>query len=242
MITADRTNHVTLFDEVFTRPVPAYGTEPSPALNAFLRDHDLKGQALDLGAGAGRDSFALLEHGFFVTAIDQSAVGLSRLRQRSESAGYAHRLWTLRGDVRQLKWSEKTYDMIVATTILDHLPVVDAKRLFRAMISAMDPQGYLFIEVHTTDDPGSPVGFGAQDDSPKSETSRAIEHYFLPQELLRWAVLSEGLRVVHYEERVEWDSSHGPVHKHGKASLIATSTTQPLRFFGLPCATDASRR
>ena len=52
-----------------------------------------------------------------------------------------------------------------------------------------------------------------------SETADAIAHYFEPNELL--SLLGKYLRIVHYEERREWDRTHGRPHVHGKAIALA---------------------
>src|SRR4051812_10504921 len=44
---------------------------PWPLLQRAVRHLEHKGDALDLGAGAGRDTIYLLEQGFNVTAVDR---------------------------------------------------------------------------------------------------------------------------------------------------------------------------
>lgn len=51
------------------------------ALKAFHQEGRVSGQAIDLGAGSGRDALVLLRRKWSVLAIDGNAEGLGRLRQ-----------------------------------------------------------------------------------------------------------------------------------------------------------------
>ncbi len=62
--------------------------EPSPLLLKAITD--LKpGRALDIACGVGRHAIFLAEHGWQVTAVDSSRVGLEILQQRANEAGVA---------------------------------------------------------------------------------------------------------------------------------------------------------
>ena len=68
------------FFDVYNRDDIAYGMEPSAALEAFLKQAARNGgKAVDLGAGAGRDSIALALAGYDVTSVDLSDRGLARI-------------------------------------------------------------------------------------------------------------------------------------------------------------------
>ena len=66
------------FFEFYDREEVAYGEQPSPPVRAFLEQASEPGPALDLGAGAGRDSLALAAAGYQVTAVDLSDRGPCR--------------------------------------------------------------------------------------------------------------------------------------------------------------------
>ncbi len=220
------------FDELYQREGAAYGTAPSPELVAFFDQCPLMGEALDLGAGHGRDALALARRGLTVTAIDSSSEGIARLRKAAEEEGLGERIDAQVRDVRDLQWSTNAYRAIVAATVLDHLPREDLDAVWNAMVSALSCPGMLFVEVHTTEDPASPVGAGAASDAPISESAVHVKHYFRPNELL--TLVWPRLRVCRYEERREWDQTHGAPHKHGKASLIAVPRDGRPPFYGLP--------
>ena len=120
------------FFEPYDRDDVAYGATPSAALKEYLRQIGGTGKALDLGAGAGRDTIVLANAGFQVTAVDLSDRGSQRIVERAQSAGVAELVQTAVGDVRAVDMPPRSYAAIVATTVLDHLPAADALALWRA--------------------------------------------------------------------------------------------------------------
>ena len=225
------------FFEPYDRDDVAYGATPSAALNEYLRQIGGTGKALDLGAGAGRDTIALANAGFQVTAVDLSDRGSQRIVERAQTAGVAELVRTAVGDVRAVDMPPRSYAAIVATTVLDHLPADDALALWRRITAALTDDGMLYVEVHTTEDPGSDQWPGSESDAPVSETASAVINYFAPNQLLAWAVdPAAQLRVLRYEERLEWDYTHGPEHMHGKAVLLAVRKDSYPNWYGQPPA------
>jgi cyclopropane fatty-acyl-phospholipid synthase-like methyltransferase len=225
------------FFEAYDRDKIAFGVNPSPAMAAYLEQAGTGGQALDLGAGAGRDTLALARAGYHVTAVDLSRRGLERLRQRAAAEALQERVCARLEDIRQLEMPPLSYQAIVATTVLDHLPSDAARDVWVKMTAALAEQGFLFVEVHTTEDPGSDQLPGLACDAPTSETAGAVINYFAPNQLARWATAPEArLRILRYEERLEWDYTHGPEHLHGKAILLAVRQGHHPHWFGQPAA------
>ena len=121
--------------------------------------------------------------------------------------------------------------------MLDHIPAIDAMDLWHRMTAALTDNGFLYVEVHTTEDPGSDCYPGSESDAPVSETANAVVNYFAPNQLARWATATDsGLRVLRYEERLEWDYTHGPEHLHGKAVLLAVRSGTHPDWYGQPPA------
>ncbi|MEX1091006.1 MAG: class I SAM-dependent methyltransferase [Phycisphaeraceae bacterium] len=206
------------FVAVYQREKPAFGDAPSAELVAYLDEHPLTGHALDLGAGPGRNALALAQRGLHVTAIDRSRIGIQRLERAAESRGVADRISAIVADFRTLTWATHRYTVIVAATALDHVPQRDGLILLPVLRQCLQPGGVIFIEVHTTDDPGF-TGIG-----PASECAAAIAHYFAPGELLELA--APHFRIIQYDERSEWDDTHGSRHLHGKAILLGVKGTE----------------
>ena len=218
--TVDAPRRCPSFDQLYGRPTFGYGMRPTPLVAAAARCVPAGGTALDLGAGAGRDSMELARQGLKVTAIDQSARGIARLRDSARQAGVERSIDAHVADVCDLAWRERLYDLIVAITLLDHLDHVRLRRVWDAMCCSLRPSGLLCVEVHTTDDPGAHSRQGRDCRAPISETAGHVRHYFQPGELQDMAMAS--LKVLKYEERTEWDQTHGRPHQHAKASLLAS--------------------
>ncbi len=225
------------FFEPYDRDEIAYGDIPSAPLADYLRQAPCGGDALDLGAGAGRDTIALAKAGFQVTAVDLSRRGADRIAQRAKDCGVLERVNTCVADVREHEIAAASYDAICATTVLDHVPPEAAEVVWKRMTRGLREGGVLYVEVHSTEDPGSDTSPGSESDAPASETADAVVNYFAPNQLASWAVdPAAQLRVLRYEERLEWDYTHGPEHLHGKAILLAVKAGAYPPWFGSPAA------
>jgi SAM-dependent methyltransferase len=125
-----------------------YGfTKNSPPWPLLIRAAALApkgGRALDLGAGAGRDTRYLLEHGFQVTAVDAEP-------------GAAALLATLPPDHLQVVQSSfedfafATYDLISAQFALPFMPKERFATVFERLKAALAPGGVFagqFFGVH----------------------------------------------------------------------------------------------
>jgi cyclopropane fatty-acyl-phospholipid synthase-like methyltransferase len=220
------------FSRVYRADATTYGAAPSFEVMHFI-DQCLAGvgmRALDLGTGPGRNALALARRGFDVTAVDVAKAGLQALEAEAAREGLEDRVHGRVADIRTLPYDRGSFEVIVAATVLDHIPREDASRLLPSLFEALSANGVIYIEVHTTEDPGSPVGAGRRSDAPVSETAGAIRHYFAPNELLR--LVAGRVRVIRYEERIEWDETHGRHHEHGKAVLVGVRQGSHPRYFG----------
>jgi tellurite methyltransferase len=188
-----------------------YGKEPSIDLVLFVNSESIPpGPALDLGCGDGRNSLYLARLGFDVTGIDISNTAIAKLR--SEAGRQELELTTLVEDVRNHAYTESLYELIVGNTILDHLErEEEGNQLAQAMENALLPDGYLFVTVHTTNDPG-------YRGESESNTAQHVKRYFKPGELRD---LFHGVQILRYHEEWVLDRRHGPPHYHSIARLMA---------------------
>jgi cyclopropane fatty-acyl-phospholipid synthase-like methyltransferase len=208
------------FDHIYRADETTYGAAPSPELVRYV-DQCVRGggRALDLGAGLGRDTLALAERGLVVTAVDVAEEGLRHIAEQARERGLADRVSVVAADIAAYPYPIQALEVIVATTVFDHIERDKCLAILPPVAAALTATGVLYAEVHTTEDPGSPTGFGHELQAPVSETAGAIAHYFEPNELLH--LLVRHLRIIHYEERREWDHTHGRPHVHGKAIALA---------------------
>lgn len=212
-----------LFFEAYDREEIAYGDVPSGPLASYLQQIDCSGgRALDLGAGAGRDTIAMAKAGLSVTAVDLSPRGAERIMQRAAAAELDASVQAIVANVCEFEIDADAFDVICATTVLDHISAEDADRVWQQMVRGLRDGGVVYVEVHSTEDPGSDQSPGLESLAPVSETANAVINYFAPNQLARWATDAQAeLRILSYEERLEWDYTHGPEHQHGKAILLA---------------------
>lgn len=141
------------------------------------------GWALDIGAGAGRDTLYLARRGFKVSAIDLAVSGIMRMQavSRREQLDLSAQV----ADASQYRY-EGPYDMIVSVLMLNHLSGAAARSLVRKMKAYMAPGGVVVIAALTKDG--------------DSYRSKVGKDYFYPDagELPK---LFEGWEVVDYRER-----------------------------------------
>lgn len=102
-------------------------------------------RVVDLGAGTGTGTFALLERfpDAEVTAVDASAHHLERLRERAAVAGWADRVRTVVADL-DADWPDLgRFDLAWASASLHHL--ADPDRALRAVHALLAPGGLLAV-------------------------------------------------------------------------------------------------
>jgi cyclopropane fatty-acyl-phospholipid synthase-like methyltransferase len=188
-----------------------YGREPSIDLVLFVNSESMiPGPALDLGCGDGRNSLYLARLGFEVTGVDTSAVAIAKLR--SEARQQALDLTALVGDVRDYQYPPSHYELVVANTILDHMEgEEEGNEVAEAMQATLLTDGYLFVTVHTMDDPG-------YRGESESNTARHVKRYFRSGELRD---VFHDVKILRYHEEWVLDRRHGPPHYHSIARLMA---------------------
>ena len=145
-------NDVTRWDQRYAERDRLWSVEPNDTV-AEVVGPMTPGRALDLGAGEGRHALWLAQHGWRVTAVDFSAVGIERARAQPGADGVE---WVV-DDVRT--WSPppgQSYDLVLVVYL--HLADDD----FRRATSWLDPGGALVVVGHALRNLRDGVG-GPQD-------------------------------------------------------------------------------
>ena len=106
------------------------------------------GRALDLGTGEGRNAIWLAEHGWQVTGVDFSQVGLDKARRLSaaRSAEVATRLGWVHADLLAYSPSAAAFDLVLAAYL--QLPAPARRQVLRAGALALRPGGRLVVVGH----------------------------------------------------------------------------------------------
>ena len=205
------------FNRIYGKPDDPfyYGLKPSEELEHFLNDsHPPAGEALDLGCGEGRNSLLLARYGYHVHAVDASSQGIQKLEKYARSQDLDN-IGGEVADVKTVQLKPNFYDAIVAVTILDHITEAEGKNVAKAIINALKPGGFVFIESFTIHDPA--VNIARKEKEVISENATFVQHNFDEGELAAWF---SQLETVLYEEIMKYDDSHGEPHYHGLARLI----------------------
>ncbi|MER5838909.1 MULTISPECIES: class I SAM-dependent methyltransferase [Streptomyces] len=169
-------------------------------------------RVLELGSGVGRVTHALLERGFTVTAVDESAEMLERVRGAR----------TVRAPIEELRLDE-TFDVVLLASFLVHAGDPEVRRgLLRTCVRHLAEGGCVLIqregEDHHTDVPrervdpagftvrivsAEPVGDGvhavhAEYAFPDAVWTQTFRSRPLTRERFEEALEEEGLRVDRY--------------------------------------------
>jgi len=116
-----------------------WSRNPNPLLAEFAAGLP-PGRALDLGAGEGRNSIWLASHGWCVTAVDVSEVGLGRAAERVAEEGAD--VECVVADWREYS-SHSPFDLAVISFM--HPQPRERSSMFAAAWEALTPGGHLFV-------------------------------------------------------------------------------------------------
>lgn len=200
------------FDEFYSKSSSYFSMEHSGGMEACLRKYSVSPcNAVDIGAGEGRNSLYLASVGFNVMAIEPSVVGCKKMVDRAKN--YDLPVTVINADFLSASKSLSDIGFVVALTSLEHMEydylnktVVEIKRI-------MASGGYIYAIVFTEEDPGY-----IKDFNNASECALFIKHYFKKGEL---KALFSDFNILEYSEYTKEDTTHGPIHYHGKAKLFA---------------------
>jgi len=115
--------------------------------NRFLADEVAQlpaGRALDVACGEGRNAVWLAEHGWEVTGVDFSEVGLAKAAKLAGERGVSVE-WVL-GDVREDLLPSETFDLVAVLYL--HLPAAERHQVLARAASALAPGGLVLVVGH----------------------------------------------------------------------------------------------
>src|SRR6476660_7027238 len=108
-------------------------------------------KVIDVGCGAGRHSFEAYRRGADVIAFDQNAADLNdvdEILQAMKDQGEvppSARAEAAKGDALDLPYADATFDCVIASEILEHVPEDD--RAIAELVRVLKPGGQLAVTV-----------------------------------------------------------------------------------------------
>jgi tellurite methyltransferase len=104
------------FNQKYKSNRDVFGNMVPPVVRDAMK-YVSSGEALDLGAGNGRNTLFLVSQSFKVTSVDTSEEGLNILKERVQER---EKLETVLSDVRKFE-TDKKYDLVLAIGLLHFL-------------------------------------------------------------------------------------------------------------------------
>lgn len=133
-----------MWDERFSEPGYAYGTEPNEFL-VSVADRIPGGRVLCLAEGEGRNAVFLASRGHQVTAVDASRVGLAKAQALANRRGV--QLEAVHADLGEIEIEPGAFTGIVS--IFCHLPPPVRAALHERCLRGLAPGGALVLEGFT---------------------------------------------------------------------------------------------
>jgi 2-polyprenyl-3-methyl-5-hydroxy-6-metoxy-1,4-benzoquinol methylase len=130
-----------MWDQEYDTVQYVYGKLP----NDFLNEHYTtipKGKVLLLAEGEGRNAVFLAKHGYTVTAVDISSIGLEKAKKLAAENNV--RIEVVCEDLETFDLGEKKWDGIVSISC--HLPPELRQNLYKRIEQALKPLGVFFLE------------------------------------------------------------------------------------------------
>jgi SAM-dependent methyltransferase len=132
------------WDDRYAAEAYAYGEAPN-AFVAEMAQQIPAGPRLCLAEGEGRNAVFLARLGYRVTAVDQSAIGLTKALRLAEASGVV--IETVHADLNSYRIMPGAWAGIVAT--FAHLPPPLRRKVHAAVVHGLKPGGVFILEAYT---------------------------------------------------------------------------------------------
>ena len=133
-----------MWDERYSAPGYAYGTEPNDFL-ASAAARIPRGRVLSLADGEGRNGVHLATLGYDVTSVDASPVGLAKADLLAAARGV--RIHTVVADLAEFAVGDACWEGIVS--IFCHLPPALRRAVYGQVVRGLVPGGVFVLEAYT---------------------------------------------------------------------------------------------
>jgi SAM-dependent methyltransferase len=134
-----------MWDQRYSEAGFAFGTEPNDFLRAQFSRIPKGSRVLCLAEGEGRNAVFLAQQGYVVTAVDSSAVGLTKAQKLAREKGVE--IETVIADLAEFEIQPDSWGGIVA--IFAHLPPVVRQTMHKQVINGLEQRGIYILEAYT---------------------------------------------------------------------------------------------
>ena len=133
-----------MWDDIYSDTDYVYGKQPNDFLKANVSELK-KGRVLCLAEGEGRNAVFLARHGFSVTAVDSSLVGVNKTRALAEENNVD--VDAVHSDLADFDIGHEQWDSIVS--IFCHLPPALRKSVHESVAEGLCRGGVFLLEAYT---------------------------------------------------------------------------------------------
>lgn len=130
--------------EIYDKISSAYTakfSEPSNHIDEFLKLIPKGSKILDAGCGPGVDSAYMVSQDFEVVGVDLSDKMLELARKKSPNTRFE------KADIRELNFDENSFDGILASYSLIHIPKKDIQNVIKNFLKILKPDGVMCIGI-----------------------------------------------------------------------------------------------
>lgn len=125
----------------------AYGIAPNEFLSSMSEKLPRSGNALDIGAGEGRNALLLASRGLSVLAVDQSKIGLQKAQRLAQEFGLSLRTQAV--NLQDFDAADNSFDVV--TSIFVHLPAMLRSAVHQRLQAWLKPGGLFLLEAYAPD-------------------------------------------------------------------------------------------
>ena len=129
-----------VYDEISTSYATKFN-EPSDNIDDFLKLIGKGGKILDAGCGPGVDVVYIASKGFDVIGVDLSEKMLEIAKRKNP------RIFFQKADIRKLNFKPNTFDGVIASFSLIHIPKKDVNKTVDNFYKLLKPRGVIYIGI-----------------------------------------------------------------------------------------------
>jgi tellurite methyltransferase len=195
-----------------------WGLKPSLILVEFLPKIP-KGKALDIGAGEGRNSLFLAQHGFKVKAIDLVPQGLEKCKILAKKHNLPITIQVI--NVKKFIFKPDEYSLIISIATISFLKKSQVEQIISKIKKSLKKDGVIYIKEFTIADPMYKKFTEVEKEIEKntfySGKLKCYRYFFGKNELKK---IFQDFKILYYKEYIQKDIKPHP-HKHGIVELVA---------------------